>query len=109
MAKRSRPVDARSETVAAVFQQIPQHYERFVAFHKAVKEGVSVLAQRCSKALTAVERKKQELKEKEEKERRTAEKTVRRQGRVGRGDNIRRSLATRFAFLVSGPPRGRRE
>jgi hypothetical protein len=69
MAKRSRPVDARSETVAAVFQQIPEHYERFVAFHKAVREGVSVLAQRCSKALTAVERKKQELKEKEEKER----------------------------------------
>lgn len=69
MAKRSRPVDARSETVAAVFQQIPEHYERFVTFHKALREGVLVLAQRCSKALTAVERKKQEQKEKEEKER----------------------------------------
>jgi hypothetical protein len=69
MAKRSRPVDARSETVAAVFQQIPEHYERFTSFHRAVREGALVLAEKCSRALTAVERKKIEQKEKEEKER----------------------------------------
>ena len=69
MAKRSRPVDARSETVAAVFQQIPEHYERFRQFHAAVREGALLLGQKCSRALTSVERKKQEQKEKEEKER----------------------------------------
>lgn len=69
MAKRSRPVDARSETVAAVFQQIPEHYERFMEFHKSVRQGALILGQKCSRALTTVERKKQEQKEKEEKER----------------------------------------
>ena len=69
MAKRSRPVDARSETVAAVFQQIPDHYERFMAFHRSHREATLLVAQRCSKALTAVARKKTEMKEKEEKER----------------------------------------
>ena len=69
MAKRSRPVDARSETVAAVFQEIPGHYEKFMNFHRAVREGAKVLAEKCSRALTAVERKKVEQKEKEEKER----------------------------------------
>lgn len=69
MAKRSRPVDARSETVAAVFQEIPAHYERFMQFHSAAREATLLLGQKCSRALTAVERKKQESKEKEEKER----------------------------------------
>ena len=69
MAKRSRPVDARSETVAAVFQEIPAHYERFMEFHRSMREGALVIAQRCAKALSTVERKKVEMKEKEEKER----------------------------------------
>ena len=69
MAKRSRPVDARSETVAAVFQEIPAHYERFTEFHRQVRQGALIIAQKCTKALTAVERKKVEQKEKEEKER----------------------------------------
>jgi SNF2 family DNA or RNA helicase len=69
MAKRSRPVDARSETVAAVFQEIPAYHERFMAYHRQVREGALAVAQKCTKALTTVERKKLEQKEKEEKER----------------------------------------
>ena len=69
LAKRARAVDARSEAVASVFQQIPGHFERFSAFHRSNRETAMRVAERCKQACAALEKKKVDYKERQERER----------------------------------------
>ena len=69
LARRTRPVDARSETVAAVFEQIPSHFERFTAFHRSRREEISRLSIPIATAVAARERRRNELQDRAERER----------------------------------------